>query len=209
MCSSATSVTSSGAIVNSAPSRRSQAAGPAGDMPLARRGNCAFRARVGLQKLRTFSSAARNPAQISAACRLLGRLAMTPEQLRKRTKVFAIAIIRFTRRLPASDEARVIRRQLLRAGTAVGANYRAVCRPRSDADFIAKLGVVIEEADESAYWIELLVEAGMASAESVRELAREADELTRIFVASRETARANARARRQARNRKSRIKNHE
>ena len=87
---------------------------------------------------------------------------MTPHELRQRTKVFALAIIRFCRLLPNTDEARVIRWQLLRCGPAVGANYRAVCRCKSDKDFIAKLGVVIEEADETSFWLELLVEATIA-----------------------------------------------
>ena len=88
--------------------------------------------------------------------------------------------------------------QLLRCGPAVGANYRATCRCRPDNDFIAKLRVVIEEADESAFWLELLVEAGVVKTAAVRHLLNEADELTRIFVASRETARRNRRLRREA-----------
>jgi four helix bundle protein len=99
----------------------------------------------------------------------------------------------------------VIGRQLLRAGTGIGAHYRAVCRPRSDADFIAKLGLAIEEADESGYWLELLVEAGVVQARLIQGLVKEADELTRIFVASRETARRRMRAR----GPQSKIKNHE
>lgn len=89
----------------------------------------------------------------------------------------------------------MIGRQLLRAGTAVGANYRAVCRPRSGPDFIAKLGLVIEEADETAYWLEVLVEARIVPHSVAGDLMREAEELTRIFVTSRATARKNARAR--------------
>jgi four helix bundle protein len=121
---------------------------------------------------------------------------MTPEQLRQRTKTFAISVIRFCRTLPKTDEARVISWQLLRCGPAVGANYRATCRCRSDKDFIAKLGVVIEEADESAFWLEVLVEAEIVKAAAIRALHKEADELTRIFVSSRETARRNRRLRR-------------
>ena len=75
---------------------------------------------------------------------------MTPDELRQRTRQFAMAIIRFRRRLPATEESRAIGRQLIRAGTAVGAAYRAVCRCKSDPDFIAKLGTAIEEADEPA-----------------------------------------------------------
>jgi four helix bundle protein len=129
---------------------------------------------------------------------------MTPEELRKRTKTFAIDVIRFCRRLPRTDEARVISWQLLRAGTGVGANYRAVFRFRSDKDFISKLGVVIEEADEAAFWLELLSDAGIVTAATTKNLYREADELTRIFVTSRETARCNRRAKLRGRTTKSR-----
>jgi four helix bundle protein len=87
----------------------------------------------------------------------------------------------------------VIGRQLLRAGTAVGAHYRATCRPRSRADFIAKLGLAIEEVDETSYWLEILVSAGLVTPTAGTELRREVDELTRIFVSSRATARNNAR----------------
>ena len=81
--------------------------------------------------------------------------AMPPQQLRARTRTFAADVVRLCRTLPRSDEGRVFSRQLLRAGMSVGANYRAVCRPRSDADFVAKLGTVIEECDEAAFWLEL------------------------------------------------------
>jgi four helix bundle protein len=121
---------------------------------------------------------------------------MTPHELRQRTKTFAVAIIKFCRSLPKTDEARIIRWQLLRCGPAVGANYRAVCRCRSDKDFSAKLGVVIEEADETAFWLELLVEAAIVTAAAAKSMWREADELIRIFVSSRETARRNRRLKR-------------
>jgi four helix bundle protein len=123
---------------------------------------------------------------------------MTPQQLRQRTKAFAIAVIRFCRSLPKTDEARVISWQLLRCGPAVGANYRATCRCRSDKDFIAKLGVVIEEADETAFWLEVLIEAEIVKPAATRNLQKETDELVRIFVSSRETARRNRRLRRKA-----------
>jgi four helix bundle protein len=118
---------------------------------------------------------------------------MTPHELRERTKRFAIEIIRSSASLPRTDVARLIRAQLVRAGTAVGANYRAVCRSRSNRDFVAKLGVVIEEADETSYWLEILLDAEIVTASAVSALRREADELTRIFVTSRVTARKNAR----------------
>ena len=110
------------------------------------------------------------------------------------TKLFAIEIVRFCASLPHTEDASVIRRQLLRAGTAVGANYRAVCRSRSSADFIAQLGLVIEEADEAAYWLEILADARLVASGTMDALRREAEELTRIFVSSRATARRNARA---------------
>jgi len=79
---------------------------------------------------------------------------MTPNELKSRTKKFGVSIIRFVRQLPRNEEARVIGRQLLRSGTGVGANYRGVCRCKSDADFISKMGTCIEEADETGYWLE-------------------------------------------------------
>jgi len=118
---------------------------------------------------------------------------MTPDELRGRTRTFAVSVIAFCRSLPKTDEARAIAWQLLRCGPAVGANYRAVCRSRSDKDFIAKLGIVIEEVDETAFWLEVLVEAAIVKKGLVDRLYRETDELIRIFVASRETARRNRR----------------
>ena len=114
---------------------------------------------------------------------------MTPEQLKERTKAFALRVIRLFRSLPNSRDAQIIGMQLLRSGTSVGANYRAVCRSRSKADFIAKLGVVIEEADESAYWLELLIDTGVIKKEKLTSLLSEAHELTAIFNAARNTIR--------------------
>src|SRR5262245_33129291 len=84
--------------------------------------------------------------------------------LQRRTKQFAMRIIRLVERLPNTRTADVIGRQLLRSGTSVGANYRSACRARSPAEFCAKMGIVEEEADESGYWIELLVESGLVKA---------------------------------------------
>ena len=112
--------------------------------------------------------------------------------MRDRTRRFAIELIRFSSTLPQTDEGRIIRGQIVRAGTAVGANYRSVCRARSAKDFIAKLGIVIEEADETAYWLEIAVDAGLAASTAAQSLRTEVDELTRIFVVSRRTARKNA-----------------
>ncbi|MGA1999068.1 MAG: four helix bundle protein [Terriglobales bacterium] len=114
----------------------------------------------------------------------------SPEQLRDRTKAFANRIIRLFRALPSKPEAQVIGRQLLRAGTSVGANYRRACRGRSRPDFNSKLGVVVEEADETIYWLELLGENGIMPKRRLEGLLKEAHELTAIFTASLETSRS-------------------
>jgi four helix bundle protein len=111
------------------------------------------------------------------------------EDLQQRTKRFALAILRLTETLPTDRAASVLGRQLLRAATSVGANYRAACRARSRADFVAKLGLVEEEADETRYWLELLLEAGLISHDAAAPLLQEAAELVAITVASIKTAR--------------------
>ncbi len=108
--------------------------------------------------------------------------------LRRRTKQLAIDVIRLCRALPHDDAGRTISRQLIRSGTSVGANYRAVCRARSRPDFVAKLGVVLEEADETAFWLELLCESGVSTSEQIAPLLREVNELIAIFVSSLRTA---------------------
>ncbi|MDE3226006.1 MAG: four helix bundle protein [Nitrospirota bacterium] len=113
---------------------------------------------------------------------------MKAAELKERTKHFAIRIVRLFRLLPRIEEARVIGHQLLRSGTAVAANYRATCRARSKAEFIAKIGVVVEEADETIFWLELLEEAGIVPQGSAQELIAEANELLAIFAASQATA---------------------
>ena len=113
----------------------------------------------------------------------------TPEQLKERTKQFALRVIRLVNALPKGKVAEVIGRQLLRSASSVGANYRAACRARSRAEFVAKLGVVEEEIDESAYWLELLVESGIIPVTRLADLMQEASEPTAIIVASRKTAR--------------------
>ena len=115
---------------------------------------------------------------------------MKNDNLRDRTKTFALDIIRFCEKLPNDETCRVLRRQLLRSGTSVGANYRAACRARSKLDFIAKLGIVSEEADECVFWLELLVETGIANEHRMRSLLKEARELSAIFTASYNTARS-------------------
>lgn len=114
---------------------------------------------------------------------------MKDNDLRTRTKTFALDVIRFCEMLPNDETCRVLRRQLLRSGTSVGANYRAACRGRSKLDFIAKLGIVSEEADETAFWIELLEESGKIGRESSKALLAEANELVAIAVSSINTAR--------------------
>ncbi|MBZ5520931.1 MAG: four helix bundle protein [Acidobacteriia bacterium] len=110
------------------------------------------------------------------------------EQLRDRTKAFALRIVRLFRSLPRSTEAQVLGKQLLRSGTSVAANYRAACRARSRAEFVAKIGVVVEEADESMLWLEMLSDAGIVGKEKLADLANEARQLTAIFTASQQTA---------------------
>ena len=117
---------------------------------------------------------------------------MTPDELKKRTKQFALRIIKLVIALPATPWGHVVGHQLLRSGTSVGANYRAACRARSRAEFVAKLGNVIEEADESAYWLELIIESKLLKADLVADLLREADELTAIMTTSRKSAQKNA-----------------
>jgi four helix bundle protein len=113
------------------------------------------------------------------------------EELKSRTKQFAIRIIRLVQSLPRNDEARVIGKQLLRSGTSVAANYRAVCRSRSNPEFIAKVGTAIEEADETAFWLELLYESSIVSEQRIALLLQEANELVKILAASRRTASRN------------------
>jgi four helix bundle protein len=108
--------------------------------------------------------------------------------LKERTKKFALRVMRVVRSLPPGLEGRVIGHQLLRSGMSVAANYRAVCRARSRQEFLAKLAIVIEEADESAFWLELLVDADLVSESKLRDLRAEANQLVAIFNASRTTA---------------------
>ncbi len=114
------------------------------------------------------------------------------EQMQHRTKRFAVSIVRFFSTLPKTEEARVLGRQLLRSGTSVAANYRAACRSKSEADFISKVGTVVEETDESLFWLELLEEAGVCSGLLLVPLKTEAGELVRIFQTSLNTAKRNA-----------------
>jgi len=106
------------------------------------------------------------------------------ETMKARTKQFALLVIRLCRTVPSSQESRIITRQLLRSATSVAANYRAVCRARSTPDFVSKMGIVLEEADESLFWLELLVDAAIVPKERVQMHLIEANELVSIFVAS-------------------------
>jgi len=110
-----------------------------------------------------------------------------PFDLKICTKLFALRIIRLYRKLPRDDEARVVGKQLLRSGTSIGANYRAACRARSKAEFIAKIGIVLEEADETVFWLELLLETGIFAQDKIGQLLAEANQLTAIFVSSLKT----------------------
>ena len=110
-------------------------------------------------------------------------------ELQRRTKKFALMIIELYRKLPRTGEARVVGDQLLRSGTSVASNYRAACRARSRAEFISKIGIVVEEADETVFWLELVVESHILRSDLIQPILIEANELLSIFSASRSTAR--------------------
>ena len=116
---------------------------------------------------------------------------MDERLLKDRTLPFGLRIMRLVDALPQSSTGRAIGNQLVRSGTSVGANYRAACRGRSKAEFIAKLGIVVEEADECGYWLELIMKGELLPAEKVQPLYQEAEELTAIFVSSVRSAQAN------------------
>jgi four helix bundle protein len=116
---------------------------------------------------------------------------MSKDQLKKRTKEFSLRVIRVVESLPIKGPGQVIGHQLLRSGTSVGANYRSACRAKSQADFINKIHICEEEADESLFWMELLVESGLVAAEKLNDLMLETNELVAIFSSSAKTARAN------------------
>jgi four helix bundle protein len=112
---------------------------------------------------------------------------MNEKELKQRTKAFALRVIKVASTVSKDFVGRRLGDQLLRAGTSVAANYRAACRARSLADFVNKLGVAEEEADESAFWMELLIESGLVAAKRLEKLLDEANQLTAIIVASRKT----------------------
>lgn len=109
------------------------------------------------------------------------------EVFKKRTKKFVVDNIKLFRTLPKTEEAKIIGRQLLRSSSSVGANYRAVCRARSQAEFHSKLSTVVEEADESAFWMEVLIEADVVGENALSHLLKEANEILKITSASRKT----------------------
>ena len=111
--------------------------------------------------------------------------------LKDRTRSFAIDVIRFCAGLPKAQGFSIVGKQLMRSASSVGANYRAACRAKSKADFIAKLSIVEEEADESTYWMEILEGLGMGRDETLQRLKDEAGQLVAIVVASKKTARGN------------------
>ncbi len=111
--------------------------------------------------------------------------------LKARTKSFGLRILKLVDALLATPQGRAVANRIIRSGTSVGANYRAACRARSRAEFIAKIGVVEEEADETAFWLELIIESGLLKKEMVRPLLVEAGELVAIMAASRKSAIAN------------------
>ncbi|MDJ0678135.1 MAG: four helix bundle protein [Calothrix sp. MO_167.B42] len=115
---------------------------------------------------------------------------MNEEQFKSRTKQLALRVIRLIEALPNNRTANVIGNQLLRSATSVGANYRAACRAKSTADLIAKLSIVEEEADETIYWLELLVESSLISFAKLKDLMQEASEILAMTVASIKTLRS-------------------
>jgi four helix bundle protein len=118
---------------------------------------------------------------------------MDEREFKRRTKELGLAVIRLVETLPRSRTADVVSRQLLRSAMSVGANYRAACRGRSVADVIAKLGIVLEESDETIYWLEILIESGIVPQDRVARLVTEADELVAMTVASIKTLKSRAR----------------
>ena len=116
---------------------------------------------------------------------------MTKEELKNRTKQFALRVINLTNALPNTELGRIVKNQLLRCGTSVASNYRAVCRSRSMLDFISKLSVVEEEADESAFWLEIIIKCRLIKKELVEPLLKEANEIVAIMVSAKKTSRNN------------------
>ena len=121
----------------------------------------------------------------------ISELTSRTDALKTRTKDFAIRIFRLVDALPKSVQGRAVLNQIIRSGTSMAANYRAACRARSRAEFIAKIGVVEEEADETLFWLELIIETGLLPLTKLKPLLREADEIVSIMAASLKSAIAN------------------
>ncbi len=117
---------------------------------------------------------------------------MKESELKRRTKEFALNIIKLVNKLPKTPAGFAIGNQLIRSGTSVGANYRSACRGRSKAEFIAKLGIVLEEADETAFWLELVTEGEILKDQLVKYMLKKANELSAIFTASLKTSKNRA-----------------
>ena len=116
---------------------------------------------------------------------------MDPEDLKKRTREFAVRVMRLVDQLPRKTSARAIGSQLVRCASSVGANYHIACRARSKAEFVAKVGIVLEESDECLFWLQLIIDADLMPAKRIQALLEESRELTAIFTASVKTARRN------------------
>ena len=109
------------------------------------------------------------------------------EEFKARTKKFAVDVIIYCKSLPKSDEAYIIKKQLIRSATSVAVNYRAVCRARSDAEFFSKLSIVVEEADESVFWLEIIKDAEISNTKETSSILNEATEILKIVAKSRKT----------------------
>ncbi len=116
---------------------------------------------------------------------------MTKDELKQRSKQFALRIIKLVDALPETKVGNTVGNQIIRSGTSVAANYRSACRARSNADFISKITIVEEECDETLFWLEIIEEANLIKKEKLQDLQKEADELTAIFTASGRTAKKN------------------
>ena len=119
---------------------------------------------------------------------------MDADELKSRSKAFAVRVAKLCRAMPHNAETRVIENQVLRSATSLAANYRAVCRARTHPDFVSKIGIVVEEADETIFWLELLVDLEIFAAPRVQPLLKEANELLAIFAASQLTAKQHAKS---------------
>jgi four helix bundle protein len=132
---------------------------------------------------------------------------MNASDMKLRTKQFALRVIRAVQSVPRDPAAGVIGKQLIRSGTSVGANYRSSCRAKSRTDFVVKMNIVEEECDETLYWMELLIEAGLVNESKLAPLMKEGDEILSIVVRSIQTARSKIPVRGSAKNPQSAIRN--